>query len=328
MAAKDNFQKKAPILMSRLLDAFSEWDELDAAACAGNAGHESNGFTTLQEIKPTVKGSRGGFGWFQWTGTRRRKFEAWCKANSLDPASDEASIQYTIVELKGSERGAVAKTAQANGLEAKVKAFEMAFERAGVKHYDSRIKWAKAALAAYKPRKGPIQQRPVPITDRATVEAVQKQLMELKYNPGGVDGKIGPLTRGAVVVFRHDNGLPTVDYIDVEFLKVLQHAEPRKMVPERANATAAQVATVVPEANAHWWNKYIGLGSAGAGGVALIGDTLAPARGYVEQVKDLAGDTPGWVWITAVIVIAGFISYNARNGQKASDEAYRNGDRR
>jgi Phage tail lysozyme len=41
----------------------------------GNLGEECNGFTAMQEEKPLVPGSRGGYGWAQWTGSRRVKFE-------------------------------------------------------------------------------------------------------------------------------------------------------------------------------------------------------------------------------------------------------------
>ena len=96
-----------------------------------------------------MKGSRGGFGWFQWTGPRRRAFESYCQRNGLDPYSDKANYGFLFVELHGSEKAAVAKTKAAKTLEAKVKAFELAFERAGVKHYASRNTWAKRALDAW-----------------------------------------------------------------------------------------------------------------------------------------------------------------------------------
>jgi hypothetical protein len=47
-----------------------------------------------------VPGSRGGFGWAQWTGARRQEFEAWCRDNGLDPASDAANYGYLVHELK------------------------------------------------------------------------------------------------------------------------------------------------------------------------------------------------------------------------------------
>jgi len=146
------FEADAVWAMGKLISDFGFSVE-DAAAVMGNAGHESGGLLLMQEIKPTVAGSRGGFGWFQWTGPRRRLFEAYCERNKLDPISREANYAYLFVELKGSEKAAVAKTKAAVGLQAKTKAFEMAFERAGVKHYPSRYKWAEKALAAYRSRK-------------------------------------------------------------------------------------------------------------------------------------------------------------------------------
>ena len=55
--------------MARLMADFDCTAE-DAAAVFGNAGHESAGLEKLQEIRPTVPGSRGGWGWFQWTGDK------------------------------------------------------------------------------------------------------------------------------------------------------------------------------------------------------------------------------------------------------------------
>lgn len=182
-----------------------------------------------------------------------------------------------------------------------------------------------ATIPPIEPKPAPA---PAPVADSSIIEGTQKRLTELKYNPGGIDGKIGPLTAGAIRVFRADNGLPEGDFIDAELLTALATAQPRKMVPERANATGGEIAAKVPEAKAHWWNKYIGGGIGGAGTLALVGDAVAPARSYVDQVKDLAADVPGWVWIAAVVLVAGFIAYNARTGQKAADEAYRAGDRR
>lgn len=142
------FEEKAPWIMARLMREFGLSKE-DAAAIIGNLGHESGGFRLLQEIAPTVKGSRGGYGWAQWTGPRRRAFEAWCQSKGLKPSSDEANYGYLAVELHGPEAGAIAAVKRAAGLRSKVEAFEMAFERAGVKHYDSREKYAVRALNAY-----------------------------------------------------------------------------------------------------------------------------------------------------------------------------------
>lgn len=151
--AEAHFRAVAPAYMRRLLSDFPALDGQGAAAIFGNLGHESLGFTKLQEMKPTVKGSRGGWGWAQWTGPRRRAFEAYCARTGKDPASDEANYAYLFVELKGiegTEAGAIARVVSATGLQAKVEAFEKAFLRAGVKHYESRLQWARIAVDALR----------------------------------------------------------------------------------------------------------------------------------------------------------------------------------
>jgi hypothetical protein len=160
MSAEQTFRSKAPWLMKRLIAEFNI-STLDAAAIAGNAGHESGGLVKLQEIKPTVAGSRGGYGWFQWTGPRRRQFEAFCTKQGLNISSDEANYQFLALELSTTESRAIPAVKKAKTLRDKVVAFELAFERAGVKHYDSRLRWAEIALDAHAKDKG------VPITPPA-----------------------------------------------------------------------------------------------------------------------------------------------------------------
>lgn len=142
------FRSKAPGIMFLLMRDFA-WGLDDAAACLGNLGHESGGFSLLQEQKPTVAGSKGGYGWAQWTGPRRRTYEAYCARNKLDPASDKANYGFLFVELTGAYKATVNRVSQAKTLEAKVKTFELQYEGAGVKHYDSRNRWAAIALDAW-----------------------------------------------------------------------------------------------------------------------------------------------------------------------------------
>ncbi len=120
---------------------------IQAAGIVGNLGHESGGFKQMQEKGP-VSG-RGGFGWAQWTGPRRKAFEAWAAENKLDIKSDEANYGYLKKELQSSEKASIASVKKATTLEEAVKLFELKFERAGVKHYESRNKYAKTALDSY-----------------------------------------------------------------------------------------------------------------------------------------------------------------------------------
>lgn len=56
------FRSKAPWIMNMLMQDFPLGTD-DAAAIVGNLGHESGGFALMQELKPIVSGSRGGYGW-------------------------------------------------------------------------------------------------------------------------------------------------------------------------------------------------------------------------------------------------------------------------
>ena len=56
----------------------------------------------LKECKntiPIVKGSKGGYGFAQWTGPRREMFEEWSKSNKLDPSSYDANYGFLKFEL-------------------------------------------------------------------------------------------------------------------------------------------------------------------------------------------------------------------------------------
>jgi hypothetical protein len=141
------FQEKSGAIMQRLMSDFGLSVE-QAAGVVGNLGHESGGFKHMQEISPTG-GGRGGFGWAQWTGPRRDSFIKWCKENNLDPTSDEGNYGYLKHELQTSEKSSLSAVKQASSVADAVKLFEEKFERAGVKNYESRMKYAQQALASY-----------------------------------------------------------------------------------------------------------------------------------------------------------------------------------
>jgi hypothetical protein len=151
------FRAKAPAVMKKLMTDF-DFSVDDAAAVLGNIGGETGGFRYMQEIKPLIAGSLGGWGWCQWTGPRRRAFDAYCERNRLNKASDKANYGFLFVELKGPESAAVPAVKRARTLVDKVKAFERSFERAAKPHYDSRIFWANQAKSAYEQKiaAGPI----------------------------------------------------------------------------------------------------------------------------------------------------------------------------
>jgi len=141
-AGGKTFDTKAPEVMHRLMGDFG-LDKLAAAKVLGNLGHESQGFTAFHE--KGLPFNKGGLSWAQWTGPRRREFEAWSAANHVDPRSDEAGYGFLKHELKGKYAGSVAALKHGASLET----FERMFEGAGVKAYGSRHAYERRALQAY-----------------------------------------------------------------------------------------------------------------------------------------------------------------------------------
>ena len=118
-----------------------------AAGVVGNLGHESGGFGSLQEINPTVPGSRGGFGYAQWTGPRRVAFENWAQSQGLDPTSYDANYGFLRHELTNTPEGKVLDALRAApDQDAATRIFQDQFLRPGIPHTGSRLSYAKQAL--------------------------------------------------------------------------------------------------------------------------------------------------------------------------------------
>jgi len=162
-----------------------------AAGIVGNLGHESGGFKYYQEISP--RAGRGGAGWAQWTDTRgsprRTAFENYTRANNLNPNSYEANYGFLKNELTGTHKGALAAVKKANTVQDAVYAFEGQFERAGVKNYGSRMRYANSlggsTISTYSGSGAD-----------PNVAAMQQHLNSLGAKLT-VDGLRGPLTRAA-----------------------------------------------------------------------------------------------------------------------------------
>jgi hypothetical protein len=141
-----DFKVLGPLILKKLMHDLN-LTAIQSAGIVGNLAHESGGFKYHQEIKP-LGGGRGGIGWAQWTGVRRRIFEKWAKQHNMDLTTNAASYGFLLHELTNtSEKKAIAAIRKTSTIENAVKVFEQNFERAGVKHYEARIKYAKQALA-------------------------------------------------------------------------------------------------------------------------------------------------------------------------------------
>lgn len=68
----------------------------------------------INEIAPIVPGSRGGYGLYQLTGPRRRQYEAWAADNGFDLADPNAQLDFLMLELNTTERGAWDKIRNTN----------------------------------------------------------------------------------------------------------------------------------------------------------------------------------------------------------------------
>lgn len=139
-----NFTEIVHALQDRLEAEFPVLDEDDVDAIIGNSAWECGRFKQLQERKPLVKGSRGGYGFMQWTGPRRRQYEAWCAARKLDPTSFEANAGFLVHELKNTpEKRVLARMQAVEGLPFKTRVFMETFLRPGIPHLESRIRYAQ-----------------------------------------------------------------------------------------------------------------------------------------------------------------------------------------
>jgi hypothetical protein len=143
----DTFTQLVSTYGPRLMSEFGLTAE-QAAGAWGNIGHESGGGIHLKELG---KRSGGGRGLCQWTGSRRRSFEAWCHTHGVSPADLAGNYGYLIFELHGTYRGTIAALKQCRTLDSAVISFEKTFEAAGIKNYGSRCAWARRALAILHP---------------------------------------------------------------------------------------------------------------------------------------------------------------------------------
>ena len=142
----DTFGSYGPTLIDLLSKDFGLQPH-QAAGIVGQLGHESAGLQAINERNPLVKGSRGGFGWAQWTGPRRRQFEGWADQNGLSPTSPEANYGFLKKELEGPEGRVLDKVRAAPDAISAGRSFTDGFLRPGIPGYASRDRWTQKAMA-------------------------------------------------------------------------------------------------------------------------------------------------------------------------------------
>lgn len=137
------FAQKAPAIAQQLQKDLG-LTPVQAAAIVGNLGLESGGFKFFHEIGQAS--NQGGIGWAQWTGARRRQFEAFAQANGLDPHSDKANMAFLEWELTHTEKNALDALKRQTTLSGGTAAFAEGFERPGVLNLQGRLNYAEQAL--------------------------------------------------------------------------------------------------------------------------------------------------------------------------------------
>lgn len=218
--------------------------------------------------------------------------------------------------------------------------------------YDTKMaaafaKWSKIKDTPYPaPEAGKVAPetwnapKPVSVENKAkeTVAFVQARLWELGYTEvgsrdpktGAFDGQLGKMTKTAILAFRNENDLPLSDTIDDSLLIALGQAKPRQL--PRNDAAPAEVRKAAPEVKTNWLAK---IGAAVVAIPAAVGaffdgilGNIGAARDYIEPLKDMVGDVPGWVWLVGVAAVAGGLYLVARHGEQKGIEAYAAGERR
>lgn len=176
---------------------------------------------------------------------------------------------------------------------------------------------------------------------------VQRRLKAMMYNPGGMDGVWGGLTAGAITGFINDRpgvsweAPASVDQFRAIFepLKLeLSKAEgehfTRPIAPERATATASELATKLPEVDKSikaervtFWGSIAAAVSTAVTGVSkFFGDAVE----WLNPVKEFVGDLPWPVWVGGALAVSGALYYVSRMNGAAKDaatQAYQEGSR-
>ncbi len=155
--------------------------------------------------------------------------------------------------------------------------------------------------------------------DSETTKAVQVRLRVLGYPEVGLaDGKWGSKTRGAVLAFRADHGLPLLPIIDDTLTAALFRAAPRPVSEERATATVddlreAGSATIASaDKTSAGAVAVTGIGAAAGIGdlLGLFNDQASAAQGLLDKLgpmKETLITLGPWVLVAA----GGYIAYNA-----------------
>ena len=119
---------------------------------------------------------------------------------------------------------------------------------------------------------------------RMPLSVIQQKLKDLGYNPGVIDGLMGPNTRAAILSFKDDNGLKLTPIINKEFETKLENPLTKK----REIPTARKSGKPLKSRILNNSNKTMALG--GLGGLLTVGSQIAEALNKVtDKVDEVQG---------------------------------------
>ena len=114
-----------------------------AVGMVANMKAESSLNPGVNEAKPLVPGSRGGFGLYQVTGPRRRQYEAFAQQRGARLDDVDAQLDFLKWETENTERGAWSKVNRAQNAEEAARLISEKFLRPGIPHLQNRLKFAR-----------------------------------------------------------------------------------------------------------------------------------------------------------------------------------------
>jgi len=160
LGIEPTFSKSSGVTVDKAYDtSFKLIDDLksqfgmtteQAAGVVGNFWHETGGFKFMQELKPTVKGSKGGLAFAQWTGNRRDDFESLLKKlGDLSPESYEGNWAMISKEFDTTEKSALNKILNTDSIVEAAKATSNHYLRPGKPQLNKRISAAEDIYKRY-----------------------------------------------------------------------------------------------------------------------------------------------------------------------------------
>lgn len=160
-----------------------------------NFQDESGLNPSINEAKPLVPGSRGGFGLAQWTGPRRVALEQFAQQSGRDVADPNVQMDFLMHELQGPEANAAKTIMSAQNSGDAAVAIAQNFLRPAQQHLDRRV-------ARYRGAGAPVDEASIPAnatpTQGVSPQAAPQdqgpslqELIQLSSNPWLNDGQRG-----------------------------------------------------------------------------------------------------------------------------------------